>query len=214
MPPQDVVDVDAGDRQQVDVRDVAGGGAHAGIDFGAVDDERVREAELLELAAQRLGLGFLQIQRVDDDDAVVFCFGGQRMLERQRAHLLRQADFMAAWMRAEGTATASEQIDARRAMAGRTGALLAIHLLAGAMDVGTVFDGVRAGLPLGQLPNDAAMNNVSARLEPENGVGHGNRAGLLAVEGSDFQLHITPPCLRQPPALPQRQAQRPQSRQA
>ena len=164
-----------------------------GLDLGAVDDERVGEAELLELAAQRLGLGFLQIERLDDDDAVVLGLGGQRVPERERAHLLRQADFMAARMRTERAATAAEQIDARRAVAGRAGALLAIHLLAGAMDVGAVLDRVRAGLALGELPNDAAMNDVGARLEPENGVGHGDRAGLLAVEGSDFQLHITRP---------------------
>ena len=99
---------------------------------------------------------------------------------------------MAARMRAERTAAASEQIDARGAVAGAAGALLAVHFLAGAMDVGAVLDRVRAGLPLGQLPNDAAMNDVGARLEPENGIGHRDRAGLLAVEGGDFQFHITP----------------------
>src|ERR1700680_3383697 len=47
------------------------------------------EAELRELAAQRLGLRFLHAQRLDDDDAVVPGLGRERVPERERAHLLQ-----------------------------------------------------------------------------------------------------------------------------
>src|SRR5208282_4508491 len=129
LPAQDIVDIDAPDRQYVDIRDVAGGGAHARRNFGAVDDQRVGETKLLELAAQRLGLGLRQAQRLDDDDAVILGLGRERVLERQRPDLLRQADGMAARLRAERAAAAAEQIDAGGAVAGGAGALLPVHLL-------------------------------------------------------------------------------------
>ena len=191
MPPHDVVDVDAGDRQHVDIRDIAGGSTNIRRELGAVDQQRVRQAELLELAAQRLGLGVLHVQRLDDNDAVILGLGRERMLERQRADLFRQADLVAAGLRAERAAAAAEQVDPRRAVTRRAGALLPVHLLAGAVDVGAVLHLVRAGLALGQLPHHAAMNEVGARLEPEDGVGHRDRTGFLAVERRDLQFHVT-----------------------
>src|SRR5262245_7779362 len=88
-------------------------------------------------------------------------------------------------------------------MAGGTGALLPIHLLAGAVDLGAVLDVVRAGLALGQLPHHAALQDVGTRLETEDVVGHRDVAGRLAFKGRDLQLHLTrPPSLRQPARLP------------
>src|SRR4029077_9778914 len=72
-----------------------------------------------------------------------------------------------------------------------------------------------AALAFGQLPDDAAVNDVGARLEPEDGVRQGDRACLLAVERGDLKLHITrpssascpqqvlPPHLSAPPAWQQ-----------
>jgi hypothetical protein len=77
----------------------------------------------------------------------------------------------------------------------RAGALLPVHLLAGAVDLGAVLHLVGAALAFGELPHHAALNDVGARLEPENGIGHRNRAGFLAVEGGDFELHVTRPLL-------------------
>ncbi len=114
------------------------------------------------------------------------------MAQRQRADLLRQADFVAASMRTERTAAAAEQIDARRTVAGRTGALLPVHLLAGAVHVGAILHLMGAAPTLGELPHHAAMNEISARLEPEYGVGQRDRAGFLAVEGGDFEFHYAP----------------------
>src|SRR6516164_8833583 len=115
------------------------------------------------------------------------------MLERQRAHLLRQADGVAACVRAEGTAAAAEQIDAGRAVARGASALLPIHLLAGAVDVRPVLHLMRAALTFRQLPDDATVNDVGARFEPENGIGQLDGASLLAFERGDFKLHITRP---------------------
>src|SRR5581483_8268260 len=96
-------------------------------------------------------------------------------------------------MRAERTAAAAEQVDAGRAVAGRAGPLLPVHFFAGAMDVGAVLHFVGATLALGQLPDHAAMDDVGARLKPENLIGHGDRTGFLAVEAGDFQFHHAPP---------------------
>src|SRR6516225_9778859 len=103
------------------------------------------------------------------------------MLKGERAHLLRQIDRMAARGRTERAAAAAEQVDPGRAVAGRAGALLAIHLLAGALDLGAVLDVMGAGLALGELPAHAAMQNVRARLEPEDGIRQLDGAAFFAV---------------------------------
>ena len=76
-----------------------------------------------------------------------------------------------AWLRAdraERTAAAAEQLARARAVTGAAGALLLVHLLAGAPDLGAVLDLVRAGAALGELPDDAALDEVGARLEAED----------------------------------------------
>src|SRR6185295_3871465 len=125
-----------------------------------------------------------------------------------RAHLLGQVDGVAAHQWSEGTATAAEQVGAGRAVAGTAGALLAIDLLAGAVDLRPVLDLVSAALALGELPVDAALQDVGTRREAENGVGQRHRAGLLTVERGDRQLHVTPLPYRPQAAL--LQAARPQ----
>src|SRR5215470_19094560 len=110
---------------------------------------------------------------------------------------------MAARGRAERAAATAEQVDLGRAMAGGAGALLPIHLLAGAVDLAAVLDVVGAGLALGQLPHHAALQDVDARLETENVVRDGDAARRLALEGRDLQLHLTrPPSLPQPAPRP------------
>jgi hypothetical protein len=114
--------------------------------------------------AQGPGLGLLQSQRLDDDDAAVRGLGGKRVLEGERAHLLRQADGVAARLWAKCTAAAAKQIDPRRAVPGIAGALLPVHFLAGARDVRAIFHRVRTALAFGQLPHHATMDDVGARL--------------------------------------------------
>src|SRR4029077_17387705 len=48
-------------------------------------------------------------------------------------------------------------------------------------------------LAFGQLPHDAAVNDVGARLEPEDGVRQRDRTCFLAVERGALKLPITRP---------------------
>ncbi len=93
------------------------------------------------------------------------------MLERERTHLLRQVDGMAAHDRTEGATTAAELRHAGGTVTSTTGALLLVHLLAGAPDLGAALGLVRAGLTLGELPVNAALNQILARLEAEDRIG-------------------------------------------
>src|SRR2546421_9800387 len=100
---------------------------------------------------------------------------------------------MIARMRTERTAAAAEQVHARRAVTGAARSLLPVHLLAGAPDIRTVLHRVRAGAAFGKLPDDAALNEIGARLESKNVLVQRDRACRLAVEGSDFHVHHAPP---------------------
>ena len=67
---QDVVDVRAHGRQYVDAGQVAGRLAEAIVDACAVDDQNLAvPASLVEQALERLGLGVLELEAVDDDEA-------------------------------------------------------------------------------------------------------------------------------------------------
>src|SRR5204863_2516401 len=108
---------------------------------------------------QRLGLGVLDLRIVDHDQAAVLGFRREGMLERQRAHLLRQGERVRANHRTERTATAAELRHTGRTVTSTAGALLLVHLLAGAPDVGAPLCLVRSGLTLGELPVDAALDD-------------------------------------------------------
>src|SRR5262249_27998243 len=155
------------------------------------------QPQLGEVLLQRTRLAVLHARLVEYDDAAVLGLGGQRVLERERAHLLRQTDRVAARGRAERAAATAEQIDPRRAVAGRTGALLPVHLLAGTVDLGAVPAVMGTALALGELPVDATVQDVRARLETENRIRQLDRAGRLAVERHDLQFHVTHPPSRQ-----------------
>src|SRR5438477_12907117 len=110
--------------------------------------------------------------------------------------------------RASSASTAAAELrHAGRAVTGAAGALLLVHLLAGAPDVGAALHLVGAGLTLVELPLHATLDDVGARLEAENGVGKLDRACRLAFKGCDFQFHLTRPPAR--PALPQPHRPRP-----
>src|SRR5581483_3788362 len=111
------------------------------------------------------------------------------MLERKRAHLLRQVDRMAAHDRAVGLAAAAILRNARRAVTGAARTLLRAELLAGAPDFGAALGLVRARLALGELPGDAALDQILARLEPEDVLRERDLAVLLAVEGENLEFH-------------------------
>src|SRR6267154_3387142 len=145
---------------------------------------------------QRLGLGVLDLRIIDHDQAAVLGLRRQSVLERQRAHLLRQVGRVRANDRTEGTATAAELRHASRAVTGTAGALLLVHLLAGTPDIGAALRLVRSGLALVELPLHATLENVLARLESEDRVRELDRTRFLAFKGRDFQFHLTRPPAR------------------
>src|SRR5262245_6484288 len=121
------------------------------------------------------------------------------MLEREGADFLRQVDGVAANQRTESAAAAAELRDARGPVTGAASALLRVHLLAGPPDFSAAFGLVGAALTLGELPVDAALNNIGPRLKTEDRIRQFDRAGFLAFEGGDLHFHITrPPSLEQP----------------
>src|SRR6185503_10329354 len=149
---------------------------------------------------ERLGLRLGDRSLVEDDDAAVLGLRREGVTQRERAHLLRQVVGVAAHHRAEHAGAAAEVRRAGRTVTGAAGALLRVHLLAGPHDVVAVLGLVRAGLALGELPIDAALDQVGARLEPEDVLRQAERAGFLTLEGGDFHIHLTRPPAG--PALP------------
>src|SRR3954452_7839112 len=105
---------------------------------------------------------------------------------------------MAADHRTEGAATAAELRHTGGAVTRTAGALLLVHLLAGTPDIGAALRLVGAGLTLGELPIDAALDQILARLQTENGVRQLDRAGVLAFKRGDIQFHLTRPPARRP----------------
>ena len=141
---------------------------------------------------------------VEHDDAAVLGFGRKRVLERQRAHLLRQTDRMAARRRPERTAAAAEQVDLGWTVTGRAGALLPIHLLAGAVDLGAVLDVMGAALALGELPDARSGAGCPLRgSRPKIASESSTEPAVVAVERHDLQFHVTRPPALVPGALPQ-----------
>src|SRR4029453_8241501 len=107
------------------------------------------------------------------------CPGGEGMAKCQCAPLLRQGEGVRAHHRTECTATAAELRNTGRTVTSTAGALLLVHLLAGAPDIGAALRLGRAGLTLGELPVDAALDDVLARLQAENLIGQLDRTGFL-----------------------------------
>src|SRR5882672_5815036 len=104
------------------------------------------------------------------------------MAKRQRTNLLRQREGMRAHHGAERTAAAAELRHPGRAVTRTAGALLLVHLLAGAPDIGAALRLVGAGLALGELPVDAALDDILARLQTEDLIRQLNRASRLAFK--------------------------------
>src|SRR5205807_8982484 len=123
-----------------------------------------------------------RFDRVNHHDAAVLGLGRERMAQRQRPHLLRQLDRMVARMRTERASAAAEQVGALRAMTRAARALLRAGRLAGAGDVRAVLDRMRAGAALGELPDDAALDQVLARLKAKDVLVERDRTGFLAFK--------------------------------
>src|SRR5712671_3591054 len=162
----------------------------------ALANERIDvfDLDVEQLFHRFLDLRLRELGVFDNNDAAVFGLGGQRVLEGKDAHLFGQVDRMAAHHRAKRTPAAAEQIGALGAMAGAAGALLLVHLLAGSPDLGAPLHLVGAGAALGELPDDAALDEVLARLQPEDRIRQVDRALLFAVKSRDLEFHAHAPC--------------------
>ena len=194
MVAQHVVDIEAGVRQHIQVRNVAGCQLQVGIDFRPGDDQGVLQAELGQLDPQGCGLRRGQRCTVQDHQRTVLGLGGQGVTQGQRADLLGEVDLVAAVHRTVRLGTADELGRFARAVTGATGALLLVHLLPGPGDFVAGLDLVRAGAALGQLPDHATLQDVRADLlDPEDGVRQLDLASLGRVEGDYVELHASPP---------------------
>src|SRR3954453_20242336 len=154
------------------------------------------------MSDQRLGLGRIELRRFDHDQAAVLCLGRKRMAKRQGANLLWQVNRVRTHDRAERAAPPAELRHTGRAVTRAAGALLLVHLLAGAPDVRAALGLVGPGLALGKLTLHAALNDILARLETEDRVRKLNRTGRLALKRCDFQLLLTRPPARPELTLP------------
>src|SRR5688572_17857125 len=186
---QNVVDVGADSREHVDAREIAGRALEARVDRFAVDHQHLAvPARLVEHALERLGLGVLELKRVDHDQAVLG-LGRERHLEAERADLLVERLLELAQASTVSLAAADEDRGAAIAVTSRAAALLATPLLAGARNVGPLAGRAGGAAAILELPSDDAVQDVGARLDTEHGIIELDVAGCLAVEFLDLHLH-------------------------
>jgi hypothetical protein len=79
-----------------------------------------------------------------------------------------------------------------RAVTRAAGALLSRKLLAGPGNIRTVLDRVGAGTALGELPHDAAVDQIRTRLQAEDFLVQRDVAGLGAVKREHLEIHHAP----------------------
>src|SRR5687768_14462155 len=181
---EDVVNVGADRRQEVDLPKVRRSAGEADADRVAVDDQRLlAEAEAGEIVLQHLGLGVVHVEAVEHDQLAVPRLGGERHAQAERADLLVQRRIEVANARAVSLAAADEDRGAAIAVTGGAAALLATELLAGAGDVGALTGGAGGAAALLELPGDDAVQDVGARLDAEHLIAELDVRALLPVEG-------------------------------
>src|SRR3546814_740367 len=96
---------------------------------------------------------------------------------------------MVAHPRTMNDAAAAELHDTPRAVPRAAGALLAVHLAAGAVDLAALLHLVGAGAPLGELPVDDTRQNVDAQRQTEHLFGEVDLADLRVLEVLDREFH-------------------------
>src|SRR4051812_7625466 len=188
---EDVVDIGADRREEVDLPEIGRGAGEADAQGVAVDDQRIlAEVEAGKLRAHRLGLGLaLEVEILDHDELAVARLGRQRHPEAQSPDLLVQRRIEIADARAVGLAAADEDRGPAVAVTGGAAALLLAELLAGAGDVGPLAGGAGGAAALLELPGDDAVEDVGARLDAEHRIVQFDLSGLAGVERGDLNLH-------------------------
>src|SRR5688572_23014504 len=194
---EDVVDVGAHRRQQVDLAQVRRSMGEADVDRVAVDHQRrLAEAELAELLLQRRGLRLVEVEAVEHDQLAVLRLGGERHAEAERAHFLVERRIELAGAGAVRLAAADEDRRAAVAVTGGAAALLLAELLAGAVDFAALAGGAGRRPALLELPGDDAVQDVGARLDAEHGIVELDVGGLgLGVQALNLDLHDNQPSL-------------------
>ena len=186
---EDVVDVGADGRQHVDARQVLRGAGEALVHAFPADHQHLAvPARLVEVALQRLRLGVLQLQAVEDDEAILR-LAAERHLQAKRADLLVERLLELALARAVRLPAADEDRGGAGTMASHAAALLLAELLAGAIDVGTLLRRTGRAARVLALPRHHAVQDVGTRLDAEDGIVEFHVAGSLAVEFLDLHLH-------------------------
>src|SRR5690606_35767511 len=105
---ENVIDIRAHGREHVDPLEIAGSLPEAFAHSIAVDYQHLAaEAGLAEHLSQRLGLGILELQAVDDHQAVLR-LARKRHLQAERANLLVQRHAEIALARTMGLTAANE----------------------------------------------------------------------------------------------------------
>src|SRR4051795_9010640 len=187
---EDVVDVGADRRDQVDLAQIGRRLGEADAQRVAVDHQRLAaEVEAGEPLLDRLGLGLADVEILDDDQPAVLRLGGQRHPEAERTNLLVQRRVEVADPGAVRLAAADEDRSAAIAVTGGAAALLLAVLLAGAGDVAALAGSAGGAAALLELPGDDAVEDVGARLDAEHLIVELDVAARLGVEGLNFDLH-------------------------
>src|SRR6266542_2930807 len=185
--PQDVVDVEPLDREEVRAGEVA----HALRERDVrrrVDDERLLRAERREDLRSGLGLRPLRLPLLDDHDLLVAAAQRERGAQRRLPDLLRDVVGVVAGLRPHRLAAAHPLRRARRALAGAAGVLLLPRLLAATGDEGAVLHRVGAGAVGGELRLHHFVEEVLVHLAGEDGIGEVELAHLLLFEIVDVEL--------------------------
>ncbi|GMA88030.1 hypothetical protein GCM10025868_32800 [Angustibacter aerolatus] len=166
---------------------------------GAVHDHQQAApvAHVAERRDDRLRRGGVAVEQGGQHvDAVGAGPVGERTAQGGRLHLLGRALAVVARLRAVDDATTGELRRARRALAGATGALLAVGLATATADLATGLRRVRALASRGLLGHDDLVHQRDVRLHVEDLGGQVDGAGLLTgrredVDGGHLQAPFT-----------------------
>src|SRR6185295_11487866 len=160
------------------------------------DEDAAVGRERAEDAGQVLGLDGVEAERVDDLELLVDELGGQRAAQGEALHLARQPLLVRARVRAEDDATATVVRRGDGALAGTTGALLAVRLAATTADLAAGLGVVRTGPSGGQLRGhdlvqDGGVDRGREELVAELDVADGLAGLVVQGDGRHRQAFFT-----------------------
>src|SRR5712671_413811 len=114
------------------------------------------------------------------------------MAQARRTNFFRQIEFMAPHHRSHGLAAADKKRRRARAVAGRTRAFLTIDLLGRAVHFAAGLGLMRSRTPLGELPDDNALDQIGPRLKTEDVIFQIDFARIGGIERQHLGFHDAP----------------------